>query len=400
MESKNFPILCEDKDCTGCAACVNICNHGALTLACNEEGFYRPRLNEDVCIGCGMCEKTCPILNPPDRNPASDAVVYAAWHRDDEIRNHSSSGGAFTALAETMLGQGGLVAGAVYTEDMSIAHTIISDANDLVRLRRSKYAQSRIGSVYADIRSHLRSGKKVMFVGTPCQVAGLKCYMGKDYENLLLVDFICHGVPSTSVLHKYIEWLSSRFGKINHLVFRDKRKGWYDNLRIAYNESGREITLRGKYDVYWFAFNNNNNLQESCYACKALGFPRASDITLADFWRIGHRIPFGHRDDIEKGVSMIVANNGKAKAFIKEVGTRLYLEERTLEEAIAGNIAGIQSCDRPKERDTFYKDLNRMDFETLCEKYMVPNVRQRMLKLFREYLPYCIIKRVRLANQK
>lgn len=400
MENKRLPQLCDDRDCTGCMACSNTCNKQALDMVRNAEGFYRPRLNESKCVMCGLCEKRCPVLNPPVRNKMEELRVFAAWHLNEEVRRSSSSGGAFTALAEVVLKHGGVVVGAAYTDDMYIKHVAVTDVMDLASLRLSKYAQSSIGGVLVEVRDYLKDGKQVLFVGTPCQAAGLKSFLHKEYENLICVDIICHGVPSNSLLQSYLQWIEPKTGKPKGINFRDKQKGWYDNLRVVTNTSGNRKIMKGDYDAYWVAFSRNSCLQESCYSCKAQGFPRSSDITLADFWRIGHQIPFGHKNEIEKGVSMIIINTPRIQWILSEAMRDMYVEERTFKEAISGNKAGVSSSSRPIFRDTFYADLEVLPFEQFRVKYMKPVVREKLVKVFREHLPFWLIKRIRLIKQK
>ena len=400
MENKRLPQLCSDMDCTGCMACVNVCNRGALSVGKNAEGFYRPSFDRDRCVMCGLCERSCPILNPPTRYREEDIRVYACWHNNDEVRKNSSSGGAFTALAETVIEHGGVVVGAAYTGDMHIEHSIIKSKSDLKKLRLSKYAQSNIGDVFVKVKEELKAGREVLFVGTACQAAGLKSFLRRDYENLTCADIICHGVPSNNLLQAYLKWIEPKTGKLTMINFRDKQKGWYDNLRVVTGIDGRVRTLKGDDDAYWVAFNHNNCLQESCYQCKAQGFPRCSDITLADFWRIGQNIPFGHKDEIEKGVSMIIVNNKRAQSLVNAASNRMYIEERTIEESVAGNQAGVHSSVRPASRDIFYKDLELLPFEQFRLKHMKPSMKECLVKIFRERLPFCMIKYVRLKQQK
>lgn len=400
MVNKQLPRLCDNKSCTGCLACANACNIGALSITKDEEGFYRPHIDRNKCVRCGLCEKYCPVISSFQRHEEDNARVYAAWHNDAEIRSKSTSGGAFTALAQAILNRGGVVFGAAYDDEMQIIHIEACTIDDLDKLRLSKYAQSFIGDTFKHVRQRLCAGQMVMFVGTPCQIAGLKNYLHKDYENLVLVDFICHGVPSIDLFQSYILWLEKKHGKVNHINFRDKRKGWYDSLRVITTEDTREKVMRGFADNYWVGFNNNNTLQESCYNCVAQGFPRCSDITIADFWGIGKNIPFAYKDEIEKGVSMIVINNKKASLLLEEASANMQVIERTLSEAIEKNRAAIQSSRRPKSRDTIYKDMRETDYESLCKKYMLTTTKQRAVKIFREYLPFPIIKFIRLLNQK
>ena len=400
MENKPLPSLCDNKNCTGCCACVNACNVGALSITKDEEGFYRPQLDVDKCVRCGLCESSCPVVSSFQRYEENNAKVYAAWHRNSEIRSKSTSGGAFTALAQVVLSKGGVVYGAAYNAEMHIQHIEVSEEADLGKLRLSKYAQSFIGDILKLVRKRLNDGRMVMFVGTPCQIAGLKNFLKKDYENLVLVDFICHGVPSIDLFISYINWLEERLGKVNHINFRDKRKGWYDSLRVVTVDGGKEKVMRGFNDNYWVGFNDNTTLQESCYNCVVQGFPRCSDITIADFWGIGKTVPFAYKNEIEKGVSMIVINNNRVMSLLEDASADLHIVERTLSEAIDKNKAAIQSSLRPQSRDTIYKDMITFDYEFLYKKYMIPSMKQKAVKIFREFLPFPIIKFIRLLNQK
>ena len=400
MENKiRQPHLCGDEQCTGCMACVNSCNQKALQIVQNKEGFYRPQLDESKCIGCGLCERNCPVLNKIESKLSVELKVYAAWHKDEEIRMSSSSGGAFTALAEYVLVQGGVVFGAAYGENMQILHAGVESMDELKRLRMSKYAQSKVGDAFRTVKEVLNNGRIVMFVGTPCQVAGLRAFLHKDYDNLLAVDIICHGVPSILFFQTYLKWVESKYGKVENINFRDKRKGWYDALRVI-KVGNCERVLKGTDDNYWVAFNNNNNLQHCCYGCSFQSFPRVSDLTIADFWGVGKNIAFGHKEEIEKGVSLIVVNNPLKQHFIKDAAERMYIEQRSLEEAKVGNNTALTESRCPAARATIYQDLQTMDYDTFRKKYLGTTKKQDLVKLFRERLPYGIIKWVRLRSQK
>ena len=401
MESKRLPQLCDDKNCTGCLACINVCNADALTRTFNEEGFYRPKLDADKCVKCGLCVKSCPVLNKPDIHFSPEGIkVFAAWHKDEDIRKKSSSGGAFTALAEAVLKKGGVVFGAAYGNNMCIEHIAVENNLGLDRLRLSKYAQSYVGETLRQVRNYLRAGRVVMYVGTPCQVAGLKQFLNKDYENLLAVDIICHGVPSIMFLQKYLSWLGKKYGKVEHINFRDKRKGWYDALRVIKTEKSSEIVMKGEKDNYWVGFSNNNNLQHYCYTCSFQEFPRISDLTIADFWGIGKQKPFGHKEEIEKGISMIVVNNPSKQHYLDGAAKSLFIEERSIEEAKLGNNTALTESRCPASRATIYSDLQSMDYESFRNKYMKPTMKESLVKLFRERLPYSIISYIRLRKQK
>lgn len=397
---KKFPELCSDTTCTGCMACLNACGVNAITSIVNSEGFYRPQIDKNICVQCGRCEKLCPVLHKPKQNELSEMKVFAAWNNDDEIRRQSSSGGAFSALAETIIEDGGIVVGAMYESASIVKHEVVDNKEDLAKLRLSKYVQSNVGDVYKTIKSYLQEGRKVLFCGTPCQVAGLKSYLVKDYENLLLCDFICHGVPSTLMLSKFFDWLSPQIGFVRRINFRNKRKGWYDSLRVVELEKGKEKVLKGTLDAFWVGYNNNNNLQYSCYDCQFIGVNRISDITIADFWGIGKSVPFGHKEEIEKGISCLLVNNVKAAMLVDSARKKMVIHERTLEEVLQGNKTLVRSCVKPQCREHVYKDLQSMTYDDFRKKYLIPNNKTKLVKLMREYLPYSLVSFIRTRNQK
>lgn len=401
MSNQNLPRLCDDNVCTGCGACTSVCEQKALNLVSGKEGFYRPLVDTDKCISCGLCEKICPVLNGVKNVVVSTTpLVYAAWNKDEKVRAESSSGGVFSALAETVLDAGGIVCGAAYANDMSVSHICIENKSDLSKLRLSKYVQSYIGDAFRKVKEYAKQGKIVLFCGTPCQSAGLRNLLRKDYPNIICCDFICHGVPSPLMYKKYLEWIEGKYGKVSHINFRHKKKGWYDALRMITLLSGKKHYLKNDDDAYWLAFNDNKNLQMACYDCQFLGFPRKADITIADFWGIGKSIPFGHIDEIEKGVSLLIGSTDKGVSLINQSKDKMECFERTIEEAINRNQASVRSSKLPQSRNSFYRDLEQLSFDEMQRKYMVPDVKTRLVKFFREYMPFWFVKFIRMKGQK
>lgn len=402
MKIKQVPQLCTDQTCTGCAGCYSICPVNAITMQDSHEGFYRPVIDKDICIGCLKCERTCPVINQlPDRGDGFVPKLYAGWLLNEKIRMESSSGGAFTALATAIISDmGGVVYGAAYDADMVIRHRRVNVLENLASLRLSKYAQSFIGETFRQVKADLESGRHVLFCGTPCQGAGLRSYLKKEYDKLIICDFVCHGVPSPLMLKSYKSWLEKNgIPDIIDINFRDKRKGWYDAVRVVADEH-KTYVLKGTKDNYWIGFNDNKNLQECCYDCKFLGMERKTDLTIADFWGIGKKSAFGHKDEIKKGVSAIIVSTSKGDKLFEKAQNLMALFPRDMDEIMCGNAAIIRPSFRPSERDSFYQDLKGLPYDSMIKKYLRPNFKTRIVKLFREFIPASITTRIRQRGQK
>jgi coenzyme F420-reducing hydrogenase beta subunit len=354
-------------------------------MTVGTDGFLYPNVNTDNCIQCLACETACPVLRPvaPNSNRETPAV-YACWNKDSKVRAESSSGGAFSALATSVFAEDGYVAGATYDKNMLVRHQLCHSTESLHRLRGSKYVQSDIGTIYRDVKEKLNEERSVLFVGTPCQVAGLRAYLKKDFTNLYCCDFICHGTPSPLLFRKYIHWVGNlKRKKIYSFNFRHKRSGWYDALRAA----NGNYYMKGKFDAYFLGFNRNISLRESCYRCPAIGLPRKGDITIADYWGIGMKYKFDALDEIPNGISLVMINNEKGAVLFDKSKTYMYWKQGNLEEALSRNQPMIRPSHRPKSRDTFYVDMQQLDFELLRQKYFKITGKAQFIAWFRENAP-------------
>lgn len=329
----------EKKDCCGCGACVQRCPKSCISMLEDNEGFLYPEVNKEICIDCGLCEKVCPVINQSkERKPFA---VYAVRHKDEQIRLASSSGGAFTAIAESVIDEGGVVFGARFDMDWSVIHGYTETKEGLAAFRGSKYVQSRIGECYKNAEAFLKAGRKVLFSGTPCQIAGLKRFLRKDYDNLLTVDFICHGVPSPGVWREYLkEEIAHQCGGknsvlphpkdklgdviIENISFRDKQLGWKKysfsltfsmldgyglrNTVLLSEPLNKNIFLRG--------FSADLYLRPCCHACPAKKFKSGSEVTIGDCWGI-HNIMPGIDDD--RGVSVLFMLKNQDNTILKDL---------------------------------------------------------------------------------
>ena len=309
--------ITDKHDCCGCGACAQACPKGCTTMREDGEGFLYPEVDKAKCIDCGLCERVCPLLKPLYRREAKQ--VLAVKNRDGQDRMDSSSGGVFIALARQTIACGGVVFGAVFDDDWQVRHTSASTLCGLRPMMGSKYVQSRIGETYREAAACLKAGHKVMFAGTPCQIAGLRSYLRKDYEGLLAVDIMCHGVPSPAVWRAY---LKEAFGygeggaKITSVSFRDKRKeGWarYNVVVRGVSAGGeggeRELSAAVYVDnPFMRGFMADAYLRPACHRCKCKHGASGSDLTVGDYWGARFAVP-GFADD--RGVSLVVVNTDK-----------------------------------------------------------------------------------------
>lgn len=296
-----------DNKCTGCGACINICPTIALSMQENEEGFLSPSINESLCIDCGRCEAVCPVYNPASDNSKTPSVY--AFMAPNDVRMGSASGGFFPMVAESILGRGGIVCGAAFDKHGILRHELADNKQTLQRLRSSKYAQSKTGFIYRTVKSLLKNGRQVLFSGTPCQVAGLKHFLGKNYDNLLTADIICLGVPPQSLLQRHLleKGLQAPYKRID---FRSKSYPWGTHVMRVELENGITYEKLYKEDPYYLAFMSAISLRKSCYDCPFCEYPRQGDITMGDFW--GYEKLTGQKADA-KGISIVLVNTDKGK---------------------------------------------------------------------------------------
>lgn len=397
MSNRRLPVLCNSELCTGCSACVSACSSQAISMLPDTEGFLRPVIDTEKCVMCLACENSCPVLNIDASEISHD--VYACWNKDAEVRKQSSSGGAFSALAEAVINEGGVVFGAAYDEQLRVSYKSIEKIEDIPLLRSSKYVQSDIGNAYKEVKHHLEQGRQVLFVGTPCYVNGLHAFLKKDYDRLVCCDFVCHGVPSPLLWSKYLEWLTQKIGfRPVGFNFRDKRKGWKDSIRVFLQENGKEYVITGNLDSYCICFYKSVCLRESCYRCQAL-LHRTSDITIGDFWGIGLRIPFP-KTEVPMGISLLDVHTSKGAVLGNKA--QMYLEkiQRTYSEAVLYNSPISVAAKRPSYRDMFYKDLERTAFDSVVNKYCNIGRKQSVVNFIRQYMPAWFMIYIRNLMQK
>lgn len=358
----------ENLKCCGCTACYAICPKNAITMHADSEGFKYPVIDKDKCIDCGLCCKVCPLDIKLEKTEDKQIAV-ACTAKDENFTKQSSSGGVFAILANMFMEKQAVIYGAAFDDGWNVKHIRVDSKDDLSKLYTSKYVQSDMGETFKTVKTDLNTGKEVLFAGTPCQVAGLKKYLGKDYNNLITVDFICHGVPSSLVWQCYIkEKAASLNSKITDISFRNKKDGWKDFGFLVKAESGIVNCEKAGDNIYMNGFLKDLYLRPSCYECKFKTLKRASDITLADFWGIEKVLPEMYD---KRGVSLCWTSSKKGRDILVEALEQTVYQKVDLQEAVMHNSAALKSVNMHKNREKFFKAFaeSHDDVTKLIKKY-------------------------------
>lgn len=383
-----MPNLVVSKDCCGCSACANQCAKNAITMQPNAEGFLYPRINERLCVECGACEKVCPALNlsgkitPPKNEWSGIKKAFIIQHKNEDIRYQSTSGGAFTAFAEYVIMQGGIVFGAEMTNELKVKHSWVDTIEGLARFRNSKYVQSEIGNCYKLAKDFLKEGRLVCFSGTPCQISGLKSFLNKEYENLLTIDLVCKSVPSPLVFEKYLEYKKGKEGKISDVVFRDKKRGFLYCTMAHYSshkkrQYGKSIYRRGSESDEWLRlFLSGKISRTSCLTCPYQVAEQSSDITLGDIWETGNSL-----FDDNKGTTKIYIWSNKGLHILRNIKANIRYEEVTMKPS--GQKAIKNRFPTYPNREQLFQDANLLSAEDFFNKYAPYNLRIKAKNLGR-----------------
>lgn len=369
--------ITDKSKCCGCNACGDVCAHGAITFKTDIEGFWYPEVNKDKCVDCGLCEKVCPIIHVEvlKSNDYNSPICYGAYHKNLEVRFDSTSGGVFSAMAEDVYRRGGYVGGAVYDEEFSARQVISANREDLKRLRSSKYLQSKAEGFYKEVSKALKTGKPVLVCGTPCQMVALRRYLGKDYDNLIIVDFICKSIASPKAHRKYLDYLEEvNDSKVVFFKAKNKELGWRSLTKKATFANGKSYYgVKGK-DLYSRAYHSGMIGRLSCYSCPFKGYPRMADITLADFWGVEQ---IAKDLDNNTGTSAVLVNSEKGKNFFEQISKRLQKKEVKIENIQLFNPALVKATTYPVyDREQFFQDLESMRFDQLGDKYFPVSIRK------------------------
>lgn len=354
-------MIAYDIKCTGCRACEKRCPVSAISMSINNEGFLYPEVDKDKCIGCGVCDRFCPVkMEGRFENPLG--VWAVRYTQNEEGLRKSTSGGAFLGLAQYFLEQGGVVVGAAYTSDWRVEQVIVDNMSNLSILQGSKYVQGDVKDTYEQVERYLADGRLVLYSGTPCQIAGLSAYLGKNDTNLVTIDFICHGVPSATLFQRYIYWQENRMkGKVEKFEFRDKGRGWgicYYKCKTRNRSKSGSANL----DPFYRAYLKGYTYRESCYYCPYAKPERGSDITVGDCWGIGRLRP---QFCSKKGISVVMLNTPKGIAVWEQLKDRYVMAGVKLQDIAKYNKNLSHPVKRPQIRDSIYEGL---EDETIFEK--------------------------------
>lgn len=373
-------IICPAELCAGCFACSNICPKSCIHLCENENGHLAPQIDLDFCINCGLCQRVCPVNNPVALTPPKKA--YASWSLDNSERITSASGGAVAVFSKVIIDNGGVVYGASVLKNGSLCHERIDNPKDLSKLKGSKYVQSSIENAFQNAETDLQASKYVLFTGTPCQIAGLKNYLGREYDNLITVDLVCHGVPGMRLLSDHIQ---NKIGNRAYDSVSFRENGEF-KIRVVKDQTTLYAMSHFR-DIYYIGFTKALFYRESCYNCRYASRERVSDITIGDFWGLGKSLPFTHSKT--GGVSLIMPITQRGLNFVDKCRAFMFSEERDIEEAVAGNA---------QLRAPSAKNTNAEKFKVLYSKRGFEKAANRCLR--KQRIKYILLSVVMFVKNR
>ena len=361
MEIEQINLVEQKRDCCGCTACYSICPRNAISMKADEEGFLYPEIDHNACIRCNACVNVCPLHKTIEHNTAKQ--IYAVKHKDDQVRLHSSSGGAFTLFSDFILKSGGVIYGAVFDEAFKVVHTRADDKQKRDKMRGSKYVQSFLSDTFKKVEYDLKQNKQVLFTGTPCQVGGLKSYLRKDYDNLFTVDIICHGVMSPLIFDETILCLKKIYGDFDSLSFRDKTIAWRGS-HISINKNGKKISETRQLNSLKRLYYGHYATRPSCHDCKFTNVDRVSDITIGDFWGIENE---NAKFEDRLGISFVMVNSSKGERLLDNCKNDCHIITEKIENCKQPQL--YTSSKPSSQREQFWADFNSKGYKYVYSKY-------------------------------
>lgn len=381
--------IVEDTKCTGCKLCKDICPTNSISFKKIKDGFWYPSINQESCINCFLCKKHCPSIHIEKINNHYDKPeVYAAWSLNEDIRYNSTSGGIYYEIGKFFIESNGYIAGCIYDIDYkSCKHIIGKTKEDLLKIMGSKYFQSDTDGIYKKINILLSQGKKVLFCGTPCQISALISIVGKNNENLYLLDFICKGINSPKAYKSYITELENKYhSKVTKVRLKSKKTGWESLATNIQFKNGMEYH-KDRYTDWWIQGYTCGNLfmRECCQNCQYKTFPKQSDITFGDFWGIKNV----SKSDKDKGISVVFINSQKGKELFFKLNNRLYFDRRSMEEVIEGNPYLFGQASQKGNREEFFKLIEKIPFSEAVKRTYTETIIQKIKRYIKMILKYC-----------
>lgn len=383
-------MICNKEDCTGCFACYNACPQNCIDMVEDELGYIYPMIDESKCTNCGLCKKVC--INHNDIEFYMPEEAFAIWNKNQNIRKTSTSGGAATTFSKYVLNNSGVVYGAAYKGNGIVEHIRVDSEADLYKLQGSKYVHSYVKNSFKEVKRDLLSNRPVIFFGTPCQIAGLKLFLKREYSKLYLVDLICHGVSSQKFLADEINYLVGD-KSIDAISFRGtdgfKFKMYYDNKLV------KEVLMG--HSLYYIGFMHSITYRENCYHCKFAQPKRCSDITIGDFWGIGEENECNYKQDSNLGISAVLPITSKGKNLLENVKEDIFLDRRTVSEAINGNDQLRRPSMRHKNVNMFRKQYSKVGFQNAVKKSIYTDIIKQKIKniLKKNKLLYRVVMNIR-----
>lgn len=383
-------------ECNGCEACQAICPKKAIQMVRDKDGFYYPHIDEKKCVNCGLCGKVCPVqLDKPVRTiKYNDTRAYGGYLKDGQKLLKSASGGICTALSEFVEKEGGIVYGVVFSDNFRRVFYTSTDSTCIDKMKGSKYVTAQKNGIYVDVKAQLKVGRRVLFVGLPCEIAALYSYLGCDYDNLLTCELICAGSSSYNLLDEQLNWIEkNKGGKVNQFSFRSKKYGWVPYTIFAQ-------TARNKYakmfDETIFGVGMKYAKREACFNCRIKGNFRVADFTVGDFWNIDKKEDYYN----EIGTSVIFCRTEKAESYLKKLDS-FFFEAVTPEKAMNGNLQQLTyPAGVPREREEYLQKLNRGGGHAAYKAF---KPKQTLKIKLRNHLPapiYLWLKRINKKNKK
>lgn len=386
----NLDHITAPLNCTGCGLCANICPKNAIRMIWSKEGFLIPDVDLSSCVNCGICVKKCIALEdkPIYTDDINNVISYGGWNKDENTHLKSSSGGIFSAIAENIISQGGVVFGVVWKDKQTAFFEKAETIESLAKMRGSKYTPALTGNIYKKVLTELKKGRQVLFSSIPCQVHALKKYLNNiDYQNLFTIDIMCHGMPSHLIIKQYIqedETISKKF--IKYISFRDNSKGWNNYQITKYYTDGTCSSTPMQSDIYMKMFLCDKALNYVCYNCPYAHIPRQGDITLGDYWGVQNYHPDW---PIDKGISAILANNQKGLTMLETLSNQLTLHKESFSKIYNGQKVVYIKPEKqvPKDRSEILCKIQTTSLNHVYKKY-IQTVRFGFIRLNRNGIIY------------